>query len=295
MTQVAESFKNVIRTKQEQNRVFQMDKQQRFETLKNEIWKNYFSTHKSQKTISLNVPDIDDCLDGGLKIGKVHLITGSGYSGAVRGFTLAILRKVMSEKPSGYVVWCTNLNSSYGVLYGAGLVAIGIDPARLILVDESHPLRGIAAMEEALSAARQNGETVVEIAAVIGDYAQLSKSPDLWYKTARRLQLAAEQGDVLALITGITTNIIPAVGFESYWQVSTAVMQISSDQVVLQSDNGIYDSALWHVKLSRTRSGRQWIGNLNWQFSTGRLSHSSAIIPQTRHQTQAHQFVSHVA
>ena len=31
----------------------------------------------------------------------------------------------MREKPSGYIVWCTNLNSSHGILYGAGLAAIG--------------------------------------------------------------------------------------------------------------------------------------------------------------------------
>ena len=272
-----------------------MNKQQRFEVLKDEIWQNYFFTRNCQKTISLDVPDIDDCLDGGIKIGKVHLITGSGYSGAVRGFILAILRKVMCEKPSGYVVWCTNLNSYYGVLYGAGLAAIGIDPARLILVDESHPLRGIAAMEEALSAARKNGEAAIEIAAVIGDYAQLSKSPDLWHKTARRLQLAAEQGNALALMTGITAKTIPAVGFETYWQISTAVTQISSEQVVPQLDNHLYDSALWHVKLSRTRSGRQWIGNLNWQFSTGRLSCSPAVRLKTSYQVCPHQFVSHVA
>ena len=95
-----------------------MNKQQRFETLKNEIWQNYFSTNKAQKAISLDISEIDDCLNGGLTIGRVHLITGSGYSGAVRGFTLAILRKVMREKPSGYIVWCTNLNSSHGILYG---------------------------------------------------------------------------------------------------------------------------------------------------------------------------------
>ena len=267
-----------------------MNKQQRFETLKNEIWQNYFSASKAQKTISLDVSEIDDCLDGGLTIGRVHLITGSGYSGAVRGFTLAILRKVMHKKPSGYIVWCTNLNSSDGILYGAGLAATGIDPARLILVDESHPLRGVAAMEEALNAARQNGEAAIKIAAVIGDYAQLANSPDLWHKTARRLQLAAEQGNVLALMTGITARIIPAAGFESYWQVSTAVRQISSE-----SDNRFYDSASWHVKLSRTRSGRHWTGNLKWQFSTGILSNRPAINARTGYGVSTRKFASHVS
>ena len=203
-----------------------MNKQQRFETLKNEIRQNYFSTNKAQKAISLDISEIDDCLNGGLTIGRVHLITGSGYSGAVRGFTLAILRKVMREKPSGYIVWCTNLNSSHGILYGAGLAAIGIDPRRLILVDEPHPLRGVAAMEEVLGAARQDGEAAIQIAAVVGDYAQLYRNSDLWYKAARRLQFAAEQADVLVIINGITSRIIPAAGFESYWQVSTAVRQI---------------------------------------------------------------------
>ncbi len=267
-----------------------MNKQQRFETLKNEIRQNYFSASKAQKVISLDVSEIDDCLDGGLTIGRVHLITGSGYSGAVRGFTLAILRKVMHEKPSGYIVWCTNLNSSDGILYGAGLAAIGIEPARLILVDELHPLRGVAAMEEALNAARQNGEEAIEIAAVIGDYVQLANSPDLWCKTARRLQLAAEQGNVLALMTGITARTIPAAGFESYWQVSTAVRQILSE-----SDNRSYDSASWHVKLSRTRSGRHWTGNLSWEFSTGRLSHSLVVNAQIGYRVPTCKFVSHVS
>ena len=272
-----------------------MNKQQRFETLKNEIWQDYFSASKAQKVISLDVSEIDDCLDGGLTIGKVHLITGSGYSGAVRGFTLAILRKVIREKPSGYIVWCTNLNSSDGILYGAGLAAIGIDPARLILVDESHPLRGVAAMEEALSAARQNSEEAIEIAAVIGDYAQLANSPDLWHKTSRRLQLAAEQGNVLALMTGITARIIPAAGFESYWQVSTAVRQTSSEQILSESDNHFYDSASWHVKLSRTRSGRHWTGNLKWQFSTGILSNRPAINARTGYGVPTRKFASHVS
>ena len=37
-----------------------MNKQQRFETLKNEIWQNYFSTNKAQKAISLDISEIDD-------------------------------------------------------------------------------------------------------------------------------------------------------------------------------------------------------------------------------------------
>ena len=267
-----------------------MNKQQRFETLKNEIWQNYFSTNKAQKAISLDISEIDDCLNGGLTIGRVHLITGSGYSGAVRGFTLAILRKVMREKPSGYIVWCTNLNSSHGILYGAGLAAIGIDPRRLILVDEPHPLRGVAAMEEVLGAARKDGEAAIQIAAVVGDYAQLYRNSDLWHKTARRLQFAAEQADVLVIINGITSRIIPAAGFESYWQVSTAVRQILSE-----TNNRFYDSASWHIKLSRTRSGRHWTGNLSWQFSTGTLSHRPVFNSKTSYRLPTNQFVSHIS
>ncbi|MDA9815743.1 hypothetical protein N9C75_01670 [Alphaproteobacteria bacterium] len=277
-----------------------MNKQHRFDTLKNEIWQNYFSANKAHKTVSLDVSDIDDCLDGGLAIGRVHLITGSGYSGAVRGFILAILRKIMQENPSSYVVWCTNLNSSDGILYGAGLAAIGIDPARLILVDESHPLRGVAAMEEALNSARQIGESAIQIAAVIGDYAQLANSPDLWHKTARRLQLAAEKGNVLTLMSGITARIIPAAGFESYWQVSTAVTDVSSPHVSSphvssQSATYFYNNASWDVNLSRTRSGRRWSGVLNWQFSTGRLSKRSAPEAQINSAIPARQIISHVA
>ena len=71
------------------------------------------------------------------------------------------------------------------MLYGHGLAAAGLDPARLLIVDTPSPSRRLAALDDIL---RTEGLTAVVI-----EYDGLQKSVDYWMRLARRAQLAAEQ------------------------------------------------------------------------------------------------------
>ena len=69
------------------------------------------------------------------------------------------------------------------MLYGHGLAAAGLDPARLLIVDTPSPSRRLAALDDIL---RTEGLTAVVI-----EYDGLQKSVDYWMRLARRAQLAA--------------------------------------------------------------------------------------------------------
>jgi protein ImuA len=126
----------------------------------------------------------------------------------------------------------------YGRLYGHGLKAFGLDPARLILVEASRRQDILWAIEEAVRSGAP--------AAVAGMIDRL----DL--KTSQRLQLfAIEAGLPLFLLR-------PAQNLESSaaatrWRVGTA--EAARDRF------GLFSRARWHLRLERVRNGRpgEWI------------------------------------
>ena len=86
---------------------------------------------------------------------------------------------------NGIVLWCLRRPD----LYGPGLLAYGLDPARLVLVQASRDDAILWAVEEGLRAGLAAG-----LAAVVGEIGHLSMV------AGRRLQLAAERSGVIALI-----------------------------------------------------------------------------------------------
>ena len=108
----------------------------------------------------LGVDSLDQALAGGLTLGRVHLLTGAMQAhGAVSGFSMALLDllqhhaqqikpKQASNRPTaaindaGLIVWCpASQRNGAGMLYGHGLAAAGLDPARLLIVDTPNPSR----------------------------------------------------------------------------------------------------------------------------------------------------------
>ena len=83
------------------------------------------------------------------------------------------------------VLWCLRRPD----LYGPGLLAHGLDPARLVLVATAHDGEILWAIEEGLRAGPSAG-----LAAVVGEVGRLPMV------AGRRLQLAAERSGVTALI-----------------------------------------------------------------------------------------------
>ena len=125
---------------------------------------------------------IDEALPwGGLPRGALHEIMGADSDGAAAGFCVALLARLAALGP---VIWI----APAGELYAPGLAALGLDPARLVLVEATRRTDKLWALEEAL-------RTPVLSAAV-------AEIDALDLTASRRLQLAAEAHGVTALLLG---------------------------------------------------------------------------------------------
>src|SRR5579862_7324993 len=136
----------------------------------------------------------------------------------------------------------------HGRLHGHGLNALGLDPARLILVETAHRKQTLWAIEEALHSAAP--------AAVAGFIDTL----DL--KLSQRLHLAAtDAGLPLFLLRPAPSPPSPACGggwgggsaAATRWRIGTA--EAARDRF------GLVTRPRWHLHLERCRNGRpgQWV------------------------------------
>ncbi|WP_018700766.1 ImuA family protein [Amorphus coralli] len=117
--------------------------------------------------------------------GTVHDLVCAHHrdTGALTGFAAALIARMGAD--AGPVVWVTDAVTAgeTGGLYGPGLAAFGIDPARLLLVTAKSPAEALWAMEEALS--------VPHLAAIVGEIGGAPRVLDL--TATRRLALRAER------------------------------------------------------------------------------------------------------
>src|SRR5260221_3571336 len=137
--------------------------------------------------LPFDVAAIDRALPGGgLMLGAVHEIQGQGGDeedgAAAAGFVAGILARLGPMERGGPVLWCLKRPD----LYGPGLRAHGLDPARLVLVCARRDDEILWAIEEGL---RTPG-----LAAVVAEIVHLPMV------AGRRLQLAAERSGVTALL-----------------------------------------------------------------------------------------------
>lgn len=129
----------------------------------------------------------------------------------------------------------------FGVGYGPGLQAFGLNPARLVIVRTNKSKDALWAMEEALRAG---------VGAVIGD-----RPRELDLNTSRRLHLAAEKSSSAIFQLRAPEDAIPSPAL-SRWRV--APLPPSRDHF------GFIAGPRWHVVLERARGGRtgEWIAEL---------------------------------
>ncbi len=175
---------------------------------------------------------------GGLARGAVHAAVG----GAAGGFAALAAGRV-----DGAVLWCVDATARAG-LYGPGLAALGLDPARLIVARCAGRTDMLWAMEEGLRCPA--------LAMTIGE------PPGILDLTAsRRLQLAAEAGGGLGLVLGRGRNdgALAPNAMESRWRIDAAPARAGW---------------AWRVTLERCRGaggsggpGGQWM--VEWNETTG--------------------------
>jgi protein ImuA len=222
--------------------------------------------------LPLGAAAIDRTLPGGgLTRGAVHEILGAGgdeEDGAVAcGFAAGILTR-LGEGP---VLWCLKRPD----LHGAGLMAHGLDPARLVLVRTPRDDDILWAVEEGLR--------VPELAAVVGEIGRLPMV------AGRRLQLAAERSGITALLLRRWRNGAEAAAERdrpsaavTRWRVTALP---SSD---IANEPGI-GRPRWRVELLRVRGGVSALWDVEVADATGHVSLSAALAdrPAAPAQSQA--------
>lgn len=182
--------------------------------------------------LATGVPAIDAVLTGGgLARAGLHEVLGDETDAARFGFIAAVLGRLPAA--DGRVLWCRARRASgTGVPYGPGLAPFGLDPGRLIVIESRRPAETLALMEEGLRARR--------LAAVVGDGVEPSLTE------SRRLQLAAETGDTLALLLLAHHARSPPSVALTRWRVAAAPGE---------PDAGGVGRPRWSVALLRCRGG----------------------------------------
>jgi protein ImuA len=180
-----------------------------------------------RRAVSLGLSALDAALpDGGLVRGAVHEATGS----AADGFAAMVAGRL-----DGAVLWCVDA-ADRTVLYGPGLGAFGLHPARVIVARCQGRTDLLWAMEEGL-------RTRV-LAAVIGE-----PPGTVGLTASRRLQLAAEAGGGLGVVLNPGgAGRFAASALESRWRIDAAP---AGDAI----------RPRWKVTLERCRGGAQ---GLRW-------------------------------
>lgn len=203
---------------------------------------------------SLGLAELDAHLGGGLAVGRVHEILGTGRGeardGAAFGFAAALLRRLAARGGEGEVLWCLDGGNLFGgTASGRGLAGFGLDPARILWVAARDADDRLWAMEEGL---RCPG-----LLAVVGELGK-SASAEAERIAARRLQLAAEAGGVTGLLVRAGAAAVAAGAGESRWRVAPAPSAGDLRPV-------------WSVRLERLRGGRPAEWRLAWDAVAGRL------------------------
>jgi protein ImuA len=202
---------------------------------------------EGSRAVTFGASSIDGVLPGGgLRHDALHEIAAVDYRdmGAALGFAAALAARCAEAAPDAPVLWCEGGHTPFdvGALYGPGLMAFGLDPARLIIVSPPRDIDLLWTMEEALR--------LGALAAVVGEIDGRAARLDL--TSTRRLQLAAEEHTTPAfLLTGHESA--GATAAVTRWRVGSAP---SSPTVEIAGLAGLIGRPRWHVRLERCRGAR---------------------------------------
>jgi protein ImuA len=208
--------------------------------------------------LPFGLPAIDGHLpQGGLAGGALHEVVpeARGDIPAAFGFMAAMLSRIRPGAPLFLVTSPCGL-ATFGRPYGHGLNALGLDPARVILVAAPNATQALWAMEEALRSA-----VPAAVAGMIGK---------LDFRASQRLHIAAgETGRLLLLLRppGMASVAV------TRWRVAPAA--------AVRDRFGLIARWRWQLKLERCRNGRpgQWI--VEFDHATHRFSLAAALADPT--------------
>jgi protein ImuA len=213
--------------------------------------------------LPLGLAAVDSHLpEGGLSCGALHEVVPetAGAIAAAFGFIAAILARLSRAYPLIFILPAYGLRPyrPHGRLHGHGLNALGLDPARLIVVETAHRKETLWAMEEAVRSAAP--------AAVTG----LIDTLDL--KTSQRLHLAATDAG-LPLLLLRPSQTLESSAASTRWRIGTAA--------AARDRFGSYARPRWRLQLERCRNGRpgEWV--VEYDHVAHRFSLVAALAGQT--------------
>jgi protein ImuA len=211
------------------------------------------------RVLPLGVPALDARLpDGGLALGALHEVEGARNEwddGVAAGFCLALVAP-LAVALDGPLLWVARQPD----LYGGGLAAMGLDPARFVFVRAEGDRDVLWAMEEGLRCAR--------LTAVVGEVAEPTPT------AGRRLQLAAEAGGVTAVLLrrrfAASRRAEPPCAALTRWRVAP----LPSGPAPLEDLPG---RPRWRVELRRCRGAVPGDFLVEWDDASGGIALAAAL------------------
>lgn len=196
--------------------------------------------------IPLGIGRLDGCLAGGLKRGALHEIFATvSHEVAGAGFAAALAVRL-----GGPLLWIRQdyAGLEHGELAATGLLEMGLDPSRLVLLRTPDMAGALKAAADALTCSAL-GALVIEL---IGE----SKLLDL--VAYRKLALSAQQSGVTALLLRFSAQ--PGIGVaETRWLIRAGPSGGEDD----------WGRPLFDVELQRNRHGPggHWV--IEWSCDDG--------------------------
>ncbi|HEY2134976.1 MAG TPA: ImuA protein [Xanthobacteraceae bacterium] len=176
----------------------------------------------------------------GLTLGALHEVAPQqhGDTPAAFGFVAALLARFIPVSRPLLLVGAPRAFAEHGRPHGHGLNRLGLDPARLILVETKTDKQALWAMEEALRSG-----VPAAVAGMIGK---------LDLKTSQRLHLAAAAAG-LPLVLLRPAKAGEASAAATRWRIGAA--EAARDRF------GLVTHPRWNVRLERCRNGRpgEWL------------------------------------
>jgi protein ImuA len=192
---------------------------------------------------------LDAVLGGGLPLAALHEIRvhESRDGGAAAGFTMALLARLAEAGAISSVVWISEADArrEAGSLYAPGLLALGLDPGRIVAVAAGSESEALWAFEAAL-ACRGLGVAVCEL-----------RRPALELGATRRCALRAREADVTGLLLRLAGRAEPSAA-ELRFRVSPAPAGTIGGFA-----RGVGRMA-WRLTLEKSRNGRTGEFSVEW-------------------------------
>jgi protein ImuA len=202
--------------------------------------------------LALGLPGFDGLFAaaGGLLLPAVTELRApeTRHAGALTGFLAALLVLLASRRP-GPVLWICERQAAgeAGRAAGLGLVHLGLDPARLLVV-------GVGGAAELLWAAEE-GLGCAGLSAVVGEIHGLPRALDL--TASRRLALRAREGGVPMLLAG---HAMPEAASAAAVRLAV-VSRPSRPAGGFRAGPGF---PAWSVTVEKNRDGRTGRVDLEW-------------------------------